>query len=99
MASYSLTHKAVDDLNGIWHYTMVKWSEKQADKYYQMLLDTCQYLADDPSLGRKYEGIRPDLLGLKAIRHIIFYRKIGEDRIEIIRILHGSMDLKNRLQE
>ena len=38
MASYLLTNKAVEDLTEIWHYTYYKWSEKQADKYYKMLL-------------------------------------------------------------
>jgi len=39
------------------------------------------------------------LLGFKAGRHIIFYREIGENEIEIIRILHEQMDLKNRIEE
>ena len=41
MAKYKLTNKAVDDLTQIWNYTLDKWSESQADKYYYMLLDNC----------------------------------------------------------
>ena len=48
MANYVLTNKAVDDLSGIWNYTYDVWSEKQADKYYKMLLEYCQELADQP---------------------------------------------------
>jgi toxin ParE1/3/4 len=39
------------------------------------------------------------LFGLRANKHIIFYRKIDEAVIEITRILHESMDLKNRFVE
>ena len=38
MAEYKLTNKAVEDLNDIWEYTIEKWSEEQADKYYNLLL-------------------------------------------------------------
>lgn len=99
MVKFYLTHKAVEDLNGIWNYTFDKWSEEQADKYYQMLLDSCQEVADNPSLGKNYDGIVTGLLGLKTNRHIIYYRKIEENKIEITRILHGQMDLKNRIIE
>ena len=99
MAEYHLSNKAVEDLNGIWDYTFDNWSEEQADKYYNMLLGFCQDIADNPELGKNYDGIRTGLLGLKANRHIIFYRKIETSPIEIIRILHERMDLKNRIKE
>jgi toxin ParE1/3/4 len=99
MAKYDLTNEAVEDLTKIWDYTFDKWSEKQADKYYKMLLENCQHIAEDPNIGRHYEGIREELLGLKANQHIIFYRKLNNKSIEITRILHERMDLKNRLKE
>jgi toxin ParE1/3/4 len=99
MAEYKLTNKAVADLNGIWEYTLENWSESQADRYYDMLLDICQDIANNPELGKNYGGITPDLFGLKANRHVIFYRKSIMDSIEIIRILHEKMDLKNRITE
>lgn len=99
MAEYRLTKKAVEDLNGIWVYTFDNWSEEQADEYYSMLLDFCQDIAEKPALGKNYEGIRTDLFGLKANRHIIFYRKIESGLVEITRILHERMDLKNRIAE
>jgi len=99
MAAYKLTNKAVEDLNQIWEYTIYKWSEKQADNYYNLLLDSCQNIADNPSLGRNYEGVKKELFGVKTNRHIIFYRKTPEEYIEITRILHERMDLKNRLNE
>ncbi|MFO8022954.1 MAG: type II toxin-antitoxin system RelE/ParE family toxin [Perlabentimonas sp.] len=57
MAKYELTNKAVEDLTGIWEYTIDKWSEHQADKYYSLLLDSCQDIANNPELGKNYDGI------------------------------------------
>jgi toxin ParE1/3/4 len=99
MATYKLTNKAVEDLNQIWEYTIYKWSEQQADNYYNLLLDSCQNIADNPSLGRNYDGVKKELYGVKTNRHIIFYRKPSEEYVEITRILHERMDLKNRLNE
>lgn len=99
MAEYRLTKKAVEDLNRIWVYTFDNWSEEQADEYYSMLLDFFQNISEKPALGKNYEGIRTDLIGLKANRHIIFYRKIESDLVETTRILHERMGLKNRITE
>ena len=97
MSNYELTNKAVADLNEIWEYTIENWSEEQADRYYDVLLENCEYLAKNPNLGRNYEGIKPDLLGMKVEKHLIFYRVRADQPIEITRILHAQMDLKNRM--
>jgi len=65
MAKYNLTNKAVEDLTIIWDYTFDKWSEKQADKYYELLLDSCQDIANNPDLGKNYSGVKNELFGLK----------------------------------
>jgi len=99
MAKYKLTKKAVEDLNGIWDYTFDNWSEYQADHYYEMLLNSCQDIANNPDMGKNYDGITSDLFGLKANRHIFFHRKSCDKPIEITRILHEQMDLKKRIIE
>ncbi len=99
MAKYKLTNKAVDDLTQIWNYTFDKWSESQADKYYNLLLDTCADIANNTNLGKIYSGVIDNLLGFKVGRHIIFYRLIEKNEIEITRILHEQMDLKNRIKD
>ena len=99
MANYILTNKAVEDLSNIWNYSFEVWSEFQADKYYYMLLDSCRELADEKVLGKSYEEISKGVLGFKVGQHIIFYRKLKSNKIEIARILHNRMDLKNRIKE
>ena len=99
MANYILTNKAVEDLSNIWNYSFEVWSESQADKYYYMLLDSCQELADEKVFGKKYEDISDNILGFRVGQHIIFYRKLKGNKIEIARILHNRMNLRNRVQE
>ena len=86
-------------MNDIWDYTSEKWSEKQADKYYTTIKIVCEGIGKKPDVGKEYEGISKNLLGLKSGKHIIFYQIISADRIEVIRILHERMDLKNRITE
>ncbi len=97
MAKYYFTNKAVEDLSEIWDYTVKKWSEKQADKYYDLLLLACNELAKKPNLGKNYEIISKGILGYKSGEHIIFYTIIPKNEIEVVRILHGMMDLKSIL--
>jgi len=96
MAKYHLTNKAVEDLADIWNYTFEEWSENQADKYYLLLLDSCKEVAENPNLGKQYDNVKDQLLGYKSNEHILFYQIISSNEIEIIRILHGRMDLKSK---
>ena len=99
MAKYRFTNKAVEDLTDIWNYTFDAWSEHQADLYYKMLINSCLEIAKNPSLGKNYEKIATNLFGYRTNKHIIFYSVISSEEIEIVRILHGSMDLKNRVSK
>ena len=97
MAKFKLTNNAVKDLSDSWNYTVETWSESQADKYYQLLLNACSSIAKKPQIGKVYEEIYPELMGKKTSKHIIFHRVTGDQTIEITRILHERMDLKNKL--
>ena len=99
MGKYILSNKAVADLSSIWNYTFDEWSEKQADKYYLMLLSFCEDLANGKISGKLYIEIDKDILGFKAGQHILFYKKQNTGQILIVRILHSRMDLKNRLED
>lgn len=99
MVKYVLSKKAIDDLSNIWEYTFETWSERQAEKYYYMLLDTCKELANNKLKGKLYPEINKDVLGFRAGLHIIFYRNTTTGGIEVSRILHSRMDLKNRIAE
>lgn len=98
MAKYILTNQAVIDLSEIWSYTYEVWSESQANKYYSLLIGTCQEIANKPTLGKNYDKIDLNLFGLSIGKHIIFYQIQQNKDILVIRFLHGRMDLKKSLE-
>jgi toxin ParE1/3/4 len=99
MAELKFTNRAVEDLADIWNYTLETWSERQADRYYEMLVGSCREVAANPSCGRNYDQIASDIFGLLAGRHVVFYKIISPAEVLIVRILHASMDLKNRIRD
>lgn len=98
MAKYNLTNKAVQDLSNIWDHTFEQWSEQQADLYYEILTSSFEEIAKNPSIGKTYDEVTENLLGLKIKKHIVFYRELSNSNIEITRILHGRIDLKSKLK-
>ena len=97
MAKFSFTNRALDDLIEIWDYTVEQWSENQAQTYYNLIMAFCLDLANNPQLGKSYTIVSQNLLGYKCGEHIIFYQEIVKNEIEIARVLHGMMDLKNKI--
>ena len=99
MAKYFLTNKAVEDLSKIWDYTYEVWSESQAVKYYELLIKFCKEISENPTVGKNYGEIEKNIFGCRASQHIIFYRVIKPNEIEVLRYLHISMDLKYKILE
>ena len=97
MNKFYLTKKTVEDLSDIWNYTVQTWSESQAEIYYLLLMDSCQEIANKPKQGKSYEIVEKNVLGFKTGQHIIFFRIVSEKEIEVVRILHGMMDMKNHI--
>ena len=92
------TKKAVADLSEIWNYTLLEWSERQADEYYSALVDCCrQLLLETCVLSRAYDRVHEGLRGVKCVHHVIFYRKEPSGNVLVVRILHERMDLKRHL--
>lgn len=97
MSKLIFRQKAVDDITDIWEYTVAEWSQNQAEKYYLLIQSACDKIAADFNIGKAYEAIHPGLHGYPIGRHIIFYQRVETGEVEVIRILHEQMDLKNRL--
>jgi toxin ParE1/3/4 len=98
--SYKLSVKAAEDLENIWLYTFENWSAEQADRYINLIFDEIEYVADNPNSGRDFNHIRKGYRYSKVKSHLIFYRlTTNENDIEVIRVLHQKMDIKNRLDD
>ena len=97
MAKCNFTNNALDDLVEIWDYTVAEWSQNQAESYYNLIMDSCMDIANSPEIGKSYEILSLNVLGYKCGQHIIFYRVIAKNEVEIARVLHGMMDLKTKI--
>lgn len=96
---YEISGKANEDIDQIWIYTLGNWSLEQADRYYNLIMDEIEYIADNFESGKSLEYLRKGYRSSKVKSHIIFYRKSEKNIVEIIRILHMRMDIENRLND
>ncbi len=99
MASFYLTNAARADLKEIGRYTKKQWGAPQRVKYLTMLDGCFQDLAAKPLTGQDCSDIRSGYRKYSAGSHVIFYRQIAEDTIEVVRILHGRMDTERHFLE
>lgn len=95
---YRISKKAIDDLNDIWVYTFQKWSKEQADRYYDIIIGEIEFIADNYQIGKSAEHIRKNYRVTKIKSHLIFYRKAENQIVEIVRILHQRMQIKERME-
>lgn len=98
--NYKISKEAANDLENIWLYSYETWSIEQADRYYNLITDEIEYIAQNPTSGKDNSSVRKGYFQSKVKSHFIFYR-IDPDKkdTEIIRILHQQMDIENRLND
>lgn len=97
---YKISKEASNDLQKIWLYTFETWSVKQADHYFDLLMNDIEYLSANPMSGKDYSEIKKGYFRSRVKSHFIFYKiNLKNEEIEIIRILHQQMDISSRLNE
>ena len=94
----SISSEALSDLDKIWKYTFNKWSKEQADRYYSLLIDEIQFLRSNYYTGKSAEYIRPGYRVSFVKSNIIFYKLVDDQKLEIIRILHQSVNIDKWLK-
>lgn len=98
--SYKISKEVQKDIQNIWLYTFETWSIEQADRYYNLLLDEIEYLAENPTSGKDYSYVREGYFCSRVKSYFIFYKiNTKECKIEVIRVLHQQMDVENRLND
>ncbi len=98
MSKYILSKKALEDINTIWIYTAENWSQEQADRYYNLLLDEIEYIVTNFEMARDFGKIRKSYKYSKVKSHLIFFKKDKNNEIEVVRVLHERMDIENRMK-
>ncbi|MGV8853751.1 MAG: type II toxin-antitoxin system RelE/ParE family toxin [Devosia sp.] len=97
MGTFRLTPLAKMDLDGIGAYTVQMWGMDQAVSYLTKLDATFAALAQVAALGKDRSDLRPNLLSCPCNRHVIFFRRDEQDDVDILRILHDSMDFQRHV--
>lgn len=97
---FKISHEASQDIENIWLYTVELWSIEQADRYFNLIMDEIEYLAENPKSGKDYNKVRKGYFRSQIKSHFIFYKiNWNENEIHIIRILHQQMDIDTHLNE
>ena len=93
MKPFQLTNKAKSDLKEIARFTSRRWGNEQRNVYLKQFDDSFWLLAEGPDIGKAYDEIRDGYRKFPQGSHVIFYKQVGNQQIEIMRILHKSMDV------
>ena len=97
---YKISIEAKNDIEKIWLYTFENWSIEQADRYFDLIMDEIEYIAENPASGKDFSDVRKGYLRTRIKSHFIFYKENKKlNEVEIIRILHQRMDIENRLND
>ncbi len=96
MSRFLLRASAEADLADIWRFTATQWSETQADRYHEGIVEALTVLASGHVQGRHCDEIRPGYRRYNVGSHVIFYRAAGDD-IDVVRILHARRDFRRHL--
>ena len=96
MSKYTVTEEAEADIKDVGRYTNKAWGRDQRIKYIAELGVLLGRLAKNPQLGKDYGYVLDGCFGYIYQYHIVFYIKASYG-IEIIRVLHQTMDIESRL--
>lgn len=94
MRPFTLTRLAKADLRAIAVYTEEQWGVEQRNLYIRQFDDTFHLLAATPALGKACNDIMPGYRKFPQGSHLVFYKNGIASVIEIVRILHKSMDVE-----
>jgi toxin ParE1/3/4 len=90
------------DLIGCYAYLGEHASIQTADRYLDAAERTLAVLAKSPGIGAAHKTTKRELSGLRSFpiskfkKYVLFYRTF-EDRIELVRVLHGARDIRRLL--
>ena len=98
MPTYKVTRKAQADLIEIGRYTTKEWGVTQRNTYLKELDNCFSQIAKNPELGMTCDYIANGYRKFPQGSHLIFYKQDDEDIVEIIRVLHKSMDVVTKFK-
>jgi len=95
MLRLHISDRARDDLDGIWRHSLEQWAQARADEYYLAIRDKLKLIVAQPEIGVAVD-VRPNCRKILSGSHYVYYRTVPGG-LEILRILHQSMDVRRHL--
>jgi len=83
---------ARQDLRDIARFTEETWGLAQSRRYMSAIRERFIRIRDRPAIGAPRDDVRAGYRSLPSGRHVIFYR-LTDEAVEIVRVLHDSMDV------
>ncbi len=94
--------RAETDLIDCYTYLGEQASVETADRFLVAVDKTLGFIARSPGIGAPHETTNQRLAGLRSIpvskfkRYLLYYQAF-DDRIELVRLLHGARDIRKLL--
>ena len=93
-----LTEHAISDLLEIEAYSIEQWEKRTATKYLKDIESSLQLIRKDPDILHAFEGLPEELQFYRVNKHLLVC-DVRPTSIVVLTVIHGSMDIPNRLAE
>ena len=97
MPKLTITPLAVHDLKNIGRYTEKNWGKKQRNAYLENFAILFEKIRTSKIVGRNRDTVRQGLLCYPCQKHLVFFKRGADGGVDILRILHQSMDFDRHL--
>ena len=97
MARVTRRPQAETDVLEIWAYIAAD-SVDQADRWVDKLDQSLGLWATQPKMGRERKELAAGLGSLPFGRYVVFFLP-AEGGIDVVRVMHGSLDIEGRFHE
>lgn len=98
--NFKISVEAKNDIEKIWLYTFPNWLKEQADRYFDLIMNDIEYIAENPNYGEDFSHIKKGYFRTRIKSHFIFYKlNKKQNEVQIIRVLHQRMNIESRLND
>jgi plasmid stabilization system protein ParE len=98
MKSFKLSPYAADDIRSIWSY-IAKDNVRAARRVRLRIFDACTRLAEHPRIGHERGDLTDRHLLFWTVEPYLIVYNPARNPIEIVRVLHGALDIPSILTE
>lgn len=96
MRKIVLSPKAKSDLDRIWDYSARNWGMIQAEKYVRDIWEALETQAKQAPSQDTAAYVREGYSKIRIESHVLFF-KSNDLEVDVIRVLHQSMDFERHL--